>query len=73
VEQLLVLSAGLKAIENTHHANKTKQSLLRSEVFAAVTTKNAVFWDIKTQFIPHRKRYRVQSANAMYDLKFSQR
>jgi hypothetical protein len=25
------------------------------EVFTAVTMKNAVFWDIKTQFVPHRK------------------
>jgi hypothetical protein len=28
---------------------------VRSEVFRAVTMKNAVFWDIETQFIPHRK------------------
>jgi hypothetical protein len=27
---------------------------IRSEVFSAVTMKN-VFWDIKTQFIPHRR------------------
>jgi hypothetical protein len=27
----------------------------RFEVFTAVTMKNAVFWDIKTQFVPHRK------------------
>jgi hypothetical protein len=26
-----------------------------SEVLTAVTMKNAVFWDIKTHFIPHRK------------------
>jgi hypothetical protein len=25
------------------------------EVFTAVTTKNAVFWDIKAQFLPHRR------------------
>jgi hypothetical protein len=24
-------------------------------IFTAVTMKNAVFWDIKTQFVPHRK------------------
>jgi hypothetical protein len=29
--------------------------LVRLEVSAAATTRNAVFWDIKTQFIPHRK------------------
>jgi hypothetical protein len=29
---------------------------VRFEVFmAAVTMKNAVFWDIKTQFVPHRR------------------
>jgi hypothetical protein len=27
----------------------------RSEVFTAVTMKNPVFWDIKTQLVPHRK------------------
>jgi hypothetical protein len=27
----------------------------RFEVFTAVTMKNDVFWDIKTQFIPHRR------------------
>jgi hypothetical protein len=28
---------------------------VRFEVFAAVTMKNGVFWDIKPQFIPHRR------------------
>jgi hypothetical protein len=28
---------------------------VRFEVFTAVTMKNTVFWDIKIQFIPHRK------------------
>jgi hypothetical protein len=39
------------------------------EVFKAVTVNNAVFWDINTQFIPHRNtfrlRYRAQPVNAM--------
>jgi hypothetical protein len=30
-------------------------SSVRSEVFTAVTMKNVVFWDIKTQFVPHRR------------------
>jgi hypothetical protein len=30
-------------------------TLVRSEVFTAVTTKNAVFWDIKPQFVLHRR------------------
>jgi hypothetical protein len=25
------------------------------EVFTAVTIKNAVFWDVKSQFVPHRR------------------
>jgi hypothetical protein len=25
------------------------------EVFMAVTMKNPVFWDIQTQFVPHRR------------------
>jgi hypothetical protein len=29
--------------------------LARFEVLKAVTIKNAVFWDIKTQFVPHRR------------------
>jgi hypothetical protein len=28
---------------------------VRFEVFTAMITNNAVFWDIKTQFVPHRK------------------
>jgi hypothetical protein len=31
------------------------QDAVRFEVFTAVTMKNALFWDIKTQFVPHRK------------------
>jgi hypothetical protein len=29
--------------------------LVRSEVFTAVTMKNVVFWDIKPQFVLHRR------------------
>jgi hypothetical protein len=28
---------------------------VRFEVITAVTTKNVFFWDIKTQFVPHRR------------------
>jgi hypothetical protein len=28
---------------------------VRYEVFAAVSMKNVVIWDIKTQLVPHRK------------------
>jgi hypothetical protein len=30
---------------------------VRFEVFTAVTMKNAVFWDIKPQFVLHRRNY----------------
>jgi hypothetical protein len=29
--------------------------ILRCEIFTTVTMKNAVFWDMKAQFVPHRK------------------
>jgi hypothetical protein len=40
---------------------------IRFEVFTAVTVKNVVFWDIKTQFLPHWKhlRCRAQPVNTM--------
>jgi hypothetical protein len=28
----------------------------RFEVFMAVTMNNAVFWDVESQFLPHKKR-----------------
>jgi hypothetical protein len=28
---------------------------VRFECFMAVTMKNVIFWDIRTQFVPHRK------------------
>jgi hypothetical protein len=31
------------------------EEFVRFEVFTVVIMKNAVFWDIKTQFVPHRK------------------
>jgi hypothetical protein len=33
----------------------TNVKYVRFEVFTAVTMKNAVFWDIKSQFVPHRR------------------
>jgi hypothetical protein len=33
---------------------ETNYQLVRFEVFTAVTMKNVVFWDIKTQFVLHR-------------------
>jgi hypothetical protein len=31
------------------------ETYVRSEVFTAVAVKIVVYWDIKTQFIPHRR------------------
>jgi hypothetical protein len=36
--------------------NRDSEALVRFEAFTPVTMKNAVFWDIKTQFVPHRKQ-----------------
>jgi hypothetical protein len=34
---------------------KINKKYVRFEVFTAVTMRNAVFWDIKTQFVLHRR------------------
>jgi hypothetical protein len=36
-------------------ALQTGVQSVRFEVFTAVTTRNAVFWDIKNQFVPLRR------------------
>jgi site-specific DNA-adenine methylase len=36
---------------------ETPTGYVRFEVFTAVTMKNAVFWNIKAQFVPHRRHY----------------
>jgi hypothetical protein len=59
--------------EMLHIEKKRKQhnykSLVRFEVFTAVTMKNAVFWDIKPSSYftgdTLRLRYRVKPVNAM--------
>jgi hypothetical protein len=43
----------------TYKLAKTSMQTLRNyvkfAVFMAVTMKNAVFWDVKAQFVPHRR------------------
>jgi hypothetical protein len=39
----------------TRDSAVNREPYVRFEVFTAVTMKNAVFWDIETQFIPHRR------------------
>jgi hypothetical protein len=36
------------------------EKVLRLEVFADVTMKNIVFWDVNTQFLPNR-RYNISA------------
>jgi hypothetical protein len=62
----------VRTSQETNYVSATETSqlmLCKIEVFTAVTMKNAVFWDIKPQFVPHRRhislRYRVQPVNAM--------
>jgi hypothetical protein len=38
-----------KAVRTNNHI------FIRFEVFTAVIMKNAIFWDIKSQFVSHRK------------------
>jgi hypothetical protein len=51
---LYVYSALYEDLPNTH---ERLRSILRVrlEVFMAVTMMNAVFWDIRTHFVPHRR------------------
>jgi hypothetical protein len=44
-----IVDAGFKVLGQTNFCH------VRFEVFTAVTTKNTVFWDIKTQFVLHRR------------------
>jgi hypothetical protein len=45
LERLNVICSNMESISEKY---------VRLEVFTAVTMKNAVFSDIKTQFVPHR-------------------
>jgi hypothetical protein len=38
-----------------HASRQEKETYVRFEVFTAVTMKNYVFWDIRTQFVLHRR------------------
>jgi hypothetical protein len=52
--RLLALSLKLKAVRRGELLVTTYHFMI-SEVFTAVTMKNVVFWDIKTQFVLHRR------------------
>jgi hypothetical protein len=44
----------------------------RLEVFTAISMKNYAFWDIKTQYVPHRKHITspLQSPTSKYYVRF---
>jgi hypothetical protein len=50
----VLISAGCKVAAGMKRNNEFHKEV-RFEVFTAVTMKNAVFWDIKTQFVLHRR------------------
>jgi hypothetical protein len=50
-EGIQTSSKGRVYLLNTGHV----WNYVRFEVFTAVTMKNVVFWDIKTQFVLHRR------------------
>jgi hypothetical protein len=48
----------VRTSQETHYVFATESSqlmLCKFEIFTAVTVKNVVFWDIKTQFVLHRR------------------
>jgi hypothetical protein len=54
----------MKALMGDEHSPKgSLQNYVRSEVLKAVAMNNAVFWDIKTQFVLHSRHitYPLQS------------
>jgi hypothetical protein len=64
VESSIGLSSNLISIKDTALCASMKEVIflafqnthcVRFQVLTAVTTKNAVFWDIKTQFVPHSR------------------
>jgi hypothetical protein len=56
-------------IGDTLFGIKQGSKRVRFEVFTAVTMKNVVFWDIRTQFVPHSRQItsplQSQPVNAM--------
>jgi hypothetical protein len=54
---ILIILFAVCSIVTFGRQAKLKRICVRFEVFTAVTMKNAVLRDIKTQFVPHRKLY----------------
>jgi hypothetical protein len=49
------LLTSLNVVKNYLQPLESKERVVRFEVYTAVTMKNAISWDIKTQFVPHRE------------------
>jgi hypothetical protein len=61
--RLLGYSNPVRTSQETHYLSATESSqLMLCNIwgFTAVTMKNVVFWDIKTQFVPHRSHITSQ-------------
>jgi hypothetical protein len=52
---IMVHTPVLVAKHSLLSALRTGMNYARFGVFTAVKTKNAVFWDINPQFVPHRR------------------
>jgi hypothetical protein len=58
--RLLIYKNPVRTSQETHYVSTTESSqlmLCKIWVFTAVTMKNDVIWDIKTQFVLHRRHY----------------
>jgi hypothetical protein len=58
--RLLEYKNPVRPSHETHYVSVAEHSrlmLCKIEVFTAVIIKNAIFSDMKTQFVPHRKHY----------------
>jgi hypothetical protein len=54
-QQFLILHEKEIYARSKEYQRIRRIALVRCEVFTAVTMKNAVIWDIKTQFVLHRR------------------
>jgi hypothetical protein len=54
---------------NGHEIRELECKEVRFKIFTVVTMKNVIFWDIRAQFLLHRRhirlRYRIQPVHAM--------
>jgi hypothetical protein len=52
----LAVKHGDSSVElSSLNKSRNNMNIIKLQVFTAVTMKNIVFWDIKTQFVLHRR------------------